>query len=374
MNKNIKISVIMSVYNGEEYLNEAIDSVLNQSFKDFELIVINDCSTDKTEEILRQYESSDPRVRVHTNEQNLRLPSSLNKAISLAEGEYIARMDADDICLPNRLEKQYAFMQSHQDVTLSSCRFMTLKNGVIASGGCGGKTDNESIKALLLVTNPILHPGIIAKTDVIRELGYDKNFTCTEDMELWSRFVMANHKVEILPEYLMIYRLHDKQITETTRERQRGEVIAIQKRYYGDLLKVMSEELEEFYINGIYFRNDTDINKFCSFFKWLKATNRKCAKIEKEALYYAMFEILAEYKRKGLSKAKILKGMLSFGIPFLAKELPSRKNRAIIDGRRCIDSASSIGLKHSDGSAECPIFQKCDIGAQLCNFLNTQTT
>lgn len=355
---NTKISVIMSVYNGEEYLNEAIDSVLDQTFKDFELIVINDCSNDKTAEILRQYESTDARVKVHTNEQNLRLPSSLNKAISLAEGEYIARMDADDICLPNRLETQYAFMQSHPDVALSSCRFMTLKNGVISSGGCGGKTDNESIKALLLVTNPILHPGIIAKANVIRELGYDKNFTCTEDMELWSRFVMGGHKVEIQPEYLMIYRLHDKQITETTRERQRGEVITIQKRYYADLLDSMSDEFENFYINGIYFRDDTDINKFCAFFKWLKTTNRKNGKIEKEALYYAMFEILAEYKRKGISKPKILKGMLSFGIPFLAKEIPARKNRAITDGRRCINSASKIGLEHSGGSAEFPIFSQ----------------
>ena len=144
---DVKISVIMSVYNGEEYLAEAIDSVLGQSFSDFELIVINDCSTDGTSEILCKYASLDARVKVHTNEVNLRLPSSLNKAISLAEGKYIARMDADDICLPDRLEKQFEFMESHPDVALSSCRFMTLKNGVISSGGCGGRSDNESIKA-----------------------------------------------------------------------------------------------------------------------------------------------------------------------------------------------------------------------------------
>ena len=284
MSKDIKISVIMSVYNGEAYLAEAIDSVLGQSFKDFELIVINDCSNDKTGEILEGYASRDARVKVHTNEVNLRLPSSLNKAISLAEGKYIARMDADDICISDRLEKQYEFMEAHPDVALSSCRFMTLKNGVISSGGCGGKTDHESIKALLLVTNPILHPGIIAKAEVIRELGYDKSFTCTEDMELWSRFVMADQKVEIQPEYLMIYRLHDKQITETTRERQRGEVVAIQKRYYGELLEAMEGEIEDFYINGIYFRDSADVGRFCAFFKWLKAANRKSGKIEKEAL------------------------------------------------------------------------------------------
>ena len=358
MSNDVKISVIMSVYNGEEYLAEAIDSVLGQSFKDFELIVINDCSTDKTSEILKQYEALDNRVKVHTNEVNLRLPSSLNKAISLAEGKYIARMDADDICLPDRLEKQYAFMEAHPDVALSSCRFMTLKNGVISSGGCGGKTDNESVKAMLLVTNPILHPGIIAKAEVIRELGYDKSFTCTEDMELWSRFVMANHKIEIQSEYLMIYRLHDKQITETTKERQRGEVKALQKRYYGNLLKEMEGDLEEFYINGIYFCDKPDIGKFCEFFRWLKAANRKSGKIEKEALCYAMLEILAEYKRKGVSKAKVTRAMLAFPIPFLIKEIPARKNRAVLDGRKCIESAEKIGLKQSGGVPEFPIFSK----------------
>lgn len=358
MNSGVKISVIMSVYNGEEYLSEAIDSVLAQSFSDFELIIINDCSTDSTGEILARYASSDARVKVHTNEVNLRLPSSLNKAISLSEGKYIARMDADDICLPHRLEKQYAFMESNPDVALSSCRFMTLKNGVISSGGCGGKTDHESIKALLLVANPILHPGIIAKADVIRELGYDKSFTCTEDMELWSRFVMENHKVEILSEYLMIYRLHDKQITEITREKQRGEVVAIQKRYYGNLLREMSDDLEKFYINGIYFRDEANIRKFCAFFKWLKAENKKNGKIEKDALYYAMLEILAEYKRKGISKAEILKGMFAFGLSFLIKELPARKHRAVSDGRKCIDSAAGIGLIVSGGSPEFPIFSQ----------------
>ena len=358
MNTAPKISLIMSVYNGEDYLRDAIESVLNQTFKDFELIVINDCSTDNTYEILNRFAELDKRVKVHTNEVNLRLPSSLNKAISYAQGKYIARMDADDICLPERLEKQYNFMENNPSVALSSCRFMTLKNGVISSGGCGGKSDNESIKALLLVTNPILHPGIIAKADAIRSLGYDKNFTCTEDMELWTRFVMAGYDIEIMPEYLMIYRLHDKQITETTLEKQHKEVIAIQKNYYGALLETMNSEQEEFYIRGIYFRENTDINKFCEFYKWLKAVNRKTKAFSKDALNYAMFEILAEYKRKGISKTKLIKAMLLFGIPYLASEIPGRKKRARIDGLKCIESAEKIGLKQTGGTLEFPTFSK----------------
>ena len=353
-----KISLIMSVYNGEDYLAEAIESVLNQTFRDFELIVINDCSTDGTKEILDKFASLDDRVKVHENEVNLRLPSSLNKAISLAQGKYIARMDADDICLPERLEKQYKFMEENPDIALSSCRFMTLKNGVISSGGCGGKCDNESLKALLLVANPILHPGIIAKADVIRSLGYDKNFTCTEDIELWTRFVLGGHTIEILPEYLMLYRLHDKQITGTTLEKQHKEVVAVQKNYYGTLLETMDSDREAFYISGVYFRENTDTDKFCEFYKWLKAVNRKKNTINSEALNYAMFEVLAEYKRRGISKKNLIKAMLSFGIPYLAKEIPARKKRARQDGMRCIEAAKKIGLKHSGGTLEFPTFSK----------------
>lgn len=358
VNKTPDVSLIMSVYNGEDYLSEALDSVLHQTFTNWELIVINDCSTDKTAAILERYATLDSRIHVYTNEVNLRLPSSLNKALSLAQGRYIARMDADDICLPDRLQKQYDFMESHPDVALSSCRFMTLKNGVIASGGCGGKNDAESIKALLLVTNPILHPGIIAKGEVIQELGYDKRFTCTEDMELWTRFVLAGHKVEILSDYLMIYRLHDKQITETTLDKQRGEVLAVQRQYAATLLEAMSEQRESFYIEGIYFRNHTDIGQFIDFYKWTMAANRRTKAFRSDSLRYALFEILAEYKRRGLPRPDLIRAMLCFGVRFLITELPARKKRAKADGLRCIAAAQGIGLKKTGGTDAFPIFSK----------------
>ena len=358
MNIAPKISLIMSVYNGEDYLAETVESVLCQTFTEWEFIIINDCSTDNTSKILAEYASKDARVKVHTNETNLRLPSSLNKALSLAEGKYIARMDADDICMPDRLQKQYDFMEANPNVDLSSCRFLTLKNGVYSSGGCGGKGDSESIKALLLVTNPILHPGIIAKADVIKELGYDKNFTCTEDMELWTRFILKDKKVEILPEYLMIYRLHDKQITETTLDKQKKEVVVVQKNYLSSLLKPMTNEQEDFYINGVYFRKNKSIVEFIKFYRWAKSVNSKNGNLQNEALNYAFFEILAEYKRSGIGKADLIKGMLSFGVPFLLKELSARKKRARADGIKCIKAAESIGLVMSGGTLEFPSFEK----------------
>lgn len=350
------ISVIMSVYNGEAYLKEAIESVINQTFKNFELIIINDCSTDSTAEILAELSLKDERIKVHINEVNLKLPASLNKAIALSEGKYIARMDADDICLPERLEKQFKFMEENSDVSLSSVRFMTVKNGVYASGGAGGRCDFEALKAMLLVANPILHPGVIAKAEVLKKFKYDQTLTCTEDLELWTRMATANEKMAILDEYLLIYRLHDKQITSTTLERQHKEVLKIQQKYYSALLSEMGEEMKEFYISGVYFKETADINKFLKYAKWLKQNTSK--NFDKHAVNYALFEILAEYKRCNVAKTDVLKAMLTFNPCFLAKEFIRRKKTAKKDILKCTKIAEERCLKKTMGTKEFPIFEK----------------
>ncbi len=348
----------MSVYNGQEYLLQAVQSVCAQTFEDWEFIIINDCSTDKTGEILESCALSDERIMVYTNETNLRLPTSLNKAISLARGQYIARMDADDICLADRLEKQYAFMEKNPDICLASCKFLTLKNGVLASGGCGGRGDFEAIKAMLSVTNPILHPGVIIRAAELKELKYDVSLTCTEDLELWVRMATQKLKMAVMSEYLMVYRLHDKQITGTTRQKQHNEALKIEKAYYSRLAEAMSDEQAEFYINGIYFREKIDVNKFCAFFKWVKAANRKSGAFDENALKYAFFEILAEYKRSGISKFELVKAMRCFGAAFLMKELGERKKRACADGEKCIEAAKGLGYSQCGGSPEFPVFSK----------------
>ncbi len=352
---NPEISVIMSVYNGEAYLAEAVESVLHQTFSRFELIVINDCSSDSTGEILAALAAKDSRIKVHTNEVNLRLPASLNKAISLCQGKYIARMDADDICLPDRLAKQYEFMEEHPDVALSSCRFMTMKNGVYASGGAGGRCDNEALRAMLLMANPILHPGVIAKADVMKQMRYDESLTCTEDLELWTRIAMAGLKMQLLPECLMLYRLHDKQITSTTLERQHTEVLKIQDKYYGSLLMEMDEPMKTFYISGIYFREQPDIVKFRAYAKWLRRETN--GKLDKTAVNYALLEILAEYKRCGVSKSQVVGAMLPFNPFFVLFEMIRRKRTAKNDIANCMTVAVDRGLKQTSGTNEYPIFE-----------------
>ena len=117
--RNPKITVLMPVYNGEKYLREAIGSILNQTFNDFEFLIINDSSTDSTREIILSYD--DTRIRLEDNEKNIGLTHSLNKGLRLAKGKYVARMDADDISLPDRLEKQLAVIENNTDVSIVAC-------------------------------------------------------------------------------------------------------------------------------------------------------------------------------------------------------------------------------------------------------------
>jgi hypothetical protein len=265
-------------------------------------------------------------------------------------------MDADDICLPDRLEKQYKFMEENREIDMSSCRFMTVKNGVYMSGGAGGRCDNQALRTMLLVANPILHPGVIAKAEVMKKLGYDTTLTCTEDLELWTRMAMENFKMQILPECLLIYRLHDKQITSTTLERQHTEVLKIQNKYYASLLEAMDKEMQEFYIDGIYFRKNVDLDKFLQYVRWIRTA--ACKKIGKDTINYALLEILAEYKRNGLPKKNVLKAMINFNPFFLAKEIIRRKKAAQKDIEKCFKVAKDIGLKQTAGTMKFPIFEK----------------
>lgn len=356
MNGTPEISVIMSVYNGEKYLCAALDSICGQTFRSWELIVINDCSADSTAQILEKYAASDSRIKVYANETNLKLPASLNKAIGLARGRYIARMDADDIAHPERLEKQLEFMKSHPDVMISSCRYMTLSGNKAASGGGGGRCGFDAVKALLLVTNPILHPGVIAKSDVMKKLGYDESLTCTEDFDIWVRAAKNNMKIQIQSDYLMLYRIHGTQITGTTHEKQKKEVLSIQKKHFPEIFGGLSRDMLDFYISGIYFRENINADMLCAFRRKIKGLNKKSGYFKKDAIDYALFEILAEYKRCGASKSDILKGLMTFSPVFLIKEFVRRKFTVRNDGKNCIFYAEKAGLKYMGNNIEFPLF------------------
>lgn len=199
---NPMISVVMPVYNGEKYLYEAIDSILNQTYTDFEFIILNDGSTDKTEEIILSYD--DPRIVYVKNEKNQQIVKTLNKGIALAKGKYIARMDADDISLPDRFSKQIEFMETNPDIEVCGSWIKTF----------GDKSEvweypesHEKIKTAMLFDSSIAHPSVILRATLFSRIQYDEDYNGVEDYALWMK-LLDRSKFHNLEKVLLQYRLH----------------------------------------------------------------------------------------------------------------------------------------------------------------------
>lgn len=210
MDQTLKATVLMPAYNAEKYIKEAIDSILAQSFSDFEFLIINDGSTDKTKEIIKTY--TDPRIRLVNNETNLRLIKTLNKGIDLARGEYIVRMDADDISLPDRLKIQIDYMDKHPGIGISGAWTKSFGNNknIISKR----LTKPKEIEANFLFHTSIAHPTVIMRTNLIKKnkLYYDENFPHSEDRELWSRTVKY-FQLSNIPKVLLLYREHNQSVS-----------------------------------------------------------------------------------------------------------------------------------------------------------------
>jgi len=208
------VSVIMAVYNGGRFLEEAIESVLCQTFADFELVIIDDGSTDQSSEIVARYAARDSRI-LFVRQTNCGLPASLNRAIKTSRYDLLARMDADDRMLPNRLERQLDFIAQNPGIAVA-CSYSYLIN---TSGKRIGKSENPvDVNAGRAELNPerflqIVHPTVMMrKQDVLGVGGYSQ-FSYAEDRDLWGRIVTAGKMIKCQPELLMEYRLHSATMT-----------------------------------------------------------------------------------------------------------------------------------------------------------------
>ena len=235
-----KVSIIMSVYNGEEFLHDSVESILSQTFTDFEFIIIDDKSTDKTSDILKGYSFKDPRIKIITNEKNLGLTKSLNIGIKESSGEYIARMDADDISYPERLQKQFDFMENNLDYGVVGAWAKVIDNkGNIVDNFEYEETDKE-IKTSLIKWNSIIHPLVLIRKDILSKVnGYDESFKYAQDYDLWLRLSKETKFVN-LPEYLLYYRISNKSITRSKNKEQalcamRARWNSIKNGFYGPL-------------------------------------------------------------------------------------------------------------------------------------------
>lgn len=205
------ISVLMTVYNGEKYLNESIESILNQSFTDFEFIIVNDGSTDKSREIIESYK--DTRIILINNNTNRGLIESLNIGLNTARGRYIARLDHDDIALPERLSTQYDFMEKNREIDVvgswTECIDEKGNNLKISRNN----TDPLAIKYDFLFNNIMFHSSIFFRSDVVvNNGGYSKEFIHSEDYEMYSR-PGKELRCANIPKVLFKLRLHNSSIT-----------------------------------------------------------------------------------------------------------------------------------------------------------------
>ena len=200
-----KISVIMGIYNCEATLGAAIESILGQTYTDFELIMCDDDSTDGTYALAQSYAEKFGNVKLLKNEKNMRLAYSLNRCLSVAEGEYIARMDADDLSLPDRFEKQVEFLDSHRDIDLVGTA-LTVKDGDKLL--YNRVFEYDPIKSVYLTSSPFNHPTVMMRKSVLDALGgyrvSPETMRC-EDLDLWFRFAIAGYKGVNLPDPLYLY-------------------------------------------------------------------------------------------------------------------------------------------------------------------------
>jgi len=216
---------MIPVYNREKYVGGAIDSILAQTFTDFELLVIDDGSTDRSREVVRSYH--DPRIRLVCNETNLGVPQTRNRGIHLARGEYVAFLDSDDWAYPERLAKQVAFLDSHPDYAAVGAWITWMdEKGRSLRRVKRKPISPDEIAAQRLFQQGIENSACMTRTVVLREYGHREEYDLSEDFDLWAR-IAAKNKLATLPEILVRRRMHSGRITQEKALRMKDRRLAI---------------------------------------------------------------------------------------------------------------------------------------------------
>lgn len=219
-----KVSVILAAYNAQRYLSSAVDSVLNQTFSDFELILIDDGSKkDNTPQIIADYAKKDPRV-VAISRPNKGLTPTLNEGIGRATGQYLARMDADDLCMPTRFEKQVAYLDAHPDCVCVGSRVTVIDPYGSPVRLSDHPLDHDQIDAQLLrgIGWAVVHPAAMIRADAMRQVGgYREQFITSQDLDLFLRLAEVG-KLANLPEPLTSYRQHFESVSNNKADIQWG--------------------------------------------------------------------------------------------------------------------------------------------------------
>lgn len=222
------VTVVMATYNGEQFLAEAIESVLDQTYSNFEFIIVDDGSTDGTSKIITDFE--DDRIIYMRKEKNSGIAYSLNLGISNAKGKYIARMDDDDVCFSNRFAEQVAILEKHDDIILCATNVILDKDPI----NILKEEEHEAIKMQLLFANAIVHPTVMIRKSILLHDTYNPNMVPSEDYDLWSRLIWQG-KFYIIKEPLLFYRYRELSETSTRRKEQLQLNVSISKYMFENI-------------------------------------------------------------------------------------------------------------------------------------------
>ncbi len=247
----------MAVHNGELYLKEAIESILNQSFSDFEFIIINDCSTDSSEYIVRSYD--DKRIKLYSNEINLGLTKSLNIGLGHCKGQYIARMDADDIAHPDRFLKQTRFLDENLDYGVCGSWYTLFDDsGIIHVAKL--IENHDLLQASLLIKNQMGHPTIMMRKSVldINNIWYDEELKTSQDYNMWLRLSVVS-KLYNIQESLLDYRIHPKQVVSSKRNVAKQYTHSGRIKFLQKLMKTTLSTQEDVVLYKSYFNESLSL-------------------------------------------------------------------------------------------------------------------
>ena len=242
-----KISVVMPVYNREQYLKESIESILNQTFTDFEFIIVDDQSKDSSWQIIQDYATKDSRITAVKNNGIKGCWAARNLGWDLTKGKYMAIMDSDDIALPERLQKEFDFMEQNPDIDICGA---WMKNFGKSSKIISFPTSHQDIRDQLFFINSMSQPTVIMRLSSVSNIRY-KN-TVTEDYELWCR-IIDNLKFANIPEALIFYRIHANQIGVTNKTEQNNNADDIRLRNLENIGLNLSDEEKRIYLELLYW-------------------------------------------------------------------------------------------------------------------------
>lgn len=324
------ISVIMSNYNTpEEYLREAIESILNQTYSDFEFIIVDDCSTDNSLEIIKSYKDS--RISVIKNKVNMGITKSLNRALAVSKGEFVARMDADDICLPERFEKQVEYLKQNREVIVCGTWVELFGNGADAYNEKYSRKilpEKETLQINLLFGNHmnIIHPTAMFNHKLLKDnnIVYNENYIYAQDYRMW---VDCSQKGELknIPEILFKYRIHNKAVSSDKKSVQTECAKNIMAEQLAWLGLELPEDWEKVHLGLLTGRKTYDL-RYLEWIKTIIKANKKHKVFNHKKLKNILWAKWTETvyfelaKAKGLNnKFKVLLSLPVFCYPNLLK-------------------------------------------------------